>query len=69
MNEALLVLHEGARISSIYGTYAYGEAGRAVAGTRISGYLFGAGGTAAGGEATRGAAVPDRPAEPEVRAA
>jgi hypothetical protein len=69
MNEALLVLHDGARISSIYGTYAYGEAGRAGAGSRISGYLFGAGGAPAGGDATRAAAVPDRPAEPEVRAA
>lgn len=69
MNKAILVLHEGARISSVYGTYAHGQGGEAGGKSRVSGYLFGAGGAPAGGDGARGATVPDRSAEPVVRAA
>jgi hypothetical protein len=69
MKEALLVMYEGARISSAYGTYALVESGRVAGSARISGYLFAADGAADREDGARGAAVPDRPAEPAVRAA
>jgi hypothetical protein len=60
MNDALLVMHEGARISSIYGTYAYGGAARAGEAARVSGYLYGTGRASAAGVAARDSTVPDR---------
>jgi hypothetical protein len=68
MKEALLVMYEGAKISSAYGTYAHVESGRIAGNARISGYLFAADGVTAREDGARGASVSHRLPEPAVRA-
>jgi len=68
MDTALLVKHETAQISSVYGTYTLVDVAMRVPGSRITGYLFAADEPPARGNRAGDSALSNRPSDAALSA-